>query len=415
MSRFLVSLHFSVFLLAASLGCAQSLEFPACSSMPPHFCADMCYFRDEQGYSIEIYLGIRNSDIQFVKTPAGFEAGADASVVLLSGKKQISGDTRSIRLYAARYDETTSVDTCKVIVIPLKAQSGNLRAIINLKDRESRAKSTVDVSFTLESMDNNSGLSDIVLLQSNQDFSGPRWSGYEPVVKRSLDMSRPGYGFYYEVYLGEEADTFSVKHTLKAVNGEVKKNWEAVIHSCSVCRRQESLECDSLTNGTYLIDVTLLAKDGKQVAKRSKQFEISSVSFYFDRDIDGAVALVAYIATGQWISEFKKADPDRRKKIWEDFWREKDPNPVTPKNEFYEEHVRRFKYANENFASSLTPGWQTDRGRIYILNGEPDEIDRYSGDVSRNPMEVWYYYTKGRRFIFVDETGFGDYVLVSDR
>ncbi len=415
MNRFLVALDLAIFILVASSCFGQSIGFPACSSTPPNFCADMCCFKEGQGYSVEIYLLVCNSDVQFVRNPTGFEAKANASVVLMSGKKQISGDTKLIRLFAQKYDETTSVDTCNVVMIPLNAQPGSLRAIINLRDLESRARSTVDVNFALESIDSVSGISDIVLLRSNPDFNAPRWNGYEPLVKRRLDMTDSSYAFYYELYLKDRIDTVFVRHTLRYEDGDVIKEWERAVHGCSVCGRLERLECDSLTNGSYKIDVCLLSRERKLLSKRSKQFEVLSVSFYFDRDIDGAIALVSYIATGQWISEFRKADAERRKKLWEEFWREKDPNPATPKNEFFEEHVRRFEYANRNFSTSLTPGWQTDRGRIYILNGEPDEIEKYSGDVSHNPAEIWYYYTRGKRFIFVDETGFGDYVLVSDR
>lgn len=404
-----------ILLLTGTTGLAQSTGFPACSTSIPRFCSDIAYFRGDDGYTVEIYIEVCNSDIQFIRNAKGFEGRADASVVILSGKRQISGDTRSIRLGATRYDQTTSIDTCKVIIVPLKGEQGDLRAIISVRDLESRARSTVDVNFSIEPLNEIMGMSDLVLLRSKKGSTGPRWNGYEPVVRRRLDASQGKYAFYYEVYLGETSDTVLARHALRQKDGKVVKDWEKAIHGCRICKQIEELQCDSLTNGVYMIDISLLSKDGKQIGKCSKQFEVLSECFYFDRDVDGAIALVTYLATWQWISEFRKANPDERKKLWEEFWRERDPNPVTPKNEFYEEHVRRFEHANQAFSTSLTPGWQTDRGRIYILNGEPDEIEHFSGDVSRNPVEVWYYYTRGKRFIFVDQTGFGDYVLVSER
>lgn len=414
MSRRLGVVVFLILSVLRSSAFAQGIGFPACSSTVPRFCADMCYFRAGSGYTVEIYIEVCNSDIQFIKGLRGFEARADASVVVLSGKRQVSGDTRSIRLAAVRYDETTSIDTCKVISIGVKGETGNLRAIISLRDQESRRKSTVDVNFGIEPIDTVSGISDLVFLRSKDGWSGLRWDGYEPVVRRRLDASQGKYAFYYEIYLAEGVDTVFAKHTLRQ-KGEVLKEWERKIYGCGTFRQVEHIECDSLTNGIYTIDVSLFSKNGRQLGKRSKQFEVLSELYYFDRDVEGAVDLVTYLATAQWISKFKEANPDERKRLWEEFWRGRDPNPTTPKNEFYEEHVRRFQYANQTFSTSLTPGWRSDRGRIYILNGEPDEVEQYSGDVSRNPVEVWYYYSKGKRFIFVDETGFGDYVLVSDK
>jgi GWxTD domain-containing protein len=77
--------------------------------------------------------------------------------------------------------------------------------------------------------------------------------------------------------------------------------------------------------------------------------------------------------------------------------------------------VKRFRYANMNFAAGMSEGWRTDRGRIYILEGPPDEIESYSMEIDRNPTEVWFYFDNGRRYVFVDETGFGDYILVDIR
>jgi GWxTD domain-containing protein len=176
-----------------------------------------------------------------------------------------------------------------------------------------------------------------------------------------------------------------------------------------------SLSLDSLSNGRHLLTVSIAGEDGKPVVSRSKEFEVRTTSFYFGKDADEAAEILTYITTSSMIERFLEAGAEERKRIWEQFWREKDPTPRTPKNEFYDEHMRRFRYANEHFLTSLTEGWRTDRGKIYIMYGPPDEIEEYPQEVRRNPTEVWHYISKGRRFVFVDETGFGDYVLVPGR
>ena len=60
----------------------------------------------------------------------------------------------------------------------------------------------------------------------------------------------------------------------------------------------------------------------------------------------------------------------------ETFWYRRDPTPDTVENEFREEYFRRVMYANERFGGRI-PGWKTDRGRIYIVYGPPDEIDSH--------------------------------------
>src|SRR5260221_4813106 len=67
---------------------------------------------------------------------------------------------------------------------------------------------------------------------------------------------------------------------------------------------------------------------------------------------------------------------EEREQFIEAFWQRRDPTPDTVENEFKEEHYRRIAYANERFASGI-PGWRTDRGRIYIIWGKPDEIESH--------------------------------------
>ena len=98
---------------------------------------------------------------------------------------------------------------------------------------------------------------------------------------------------------------------------------------------------------------------------------------------------VAYIITLDERRVFLALRTDEeRDQFIERFWARRDPTPDTAENEFKEEHYRRIAYANEHFASSV-PGWRTDRGRIYIVYGPPDEIDDHRGESL--PRQAWLY------------------------
>ena len=86
---------------------------------------------------------------------------------------------------------------------------------------------------------------------------------------------------------------------------------------------------------------------------------------------------VAYIITDAERNAFKnlQSDPELEHFI-EQFWQRRDPTPGTAENEFKEEHYRRIAYANDHFPSAI-PGWKTDRGRIYITYGPPDEKETH--------------------------------------
>src|SRR6266853_3957785 len=136
---------------------------------------------------------------------------------------------------------------------------------------------------------------------------------------------------------------------------------------------------------------------------------------------------VAYIITEEERKAFKKLETDdERERFIEEFWRRRDPDPDTDENEYREEYYERIAYANEHYASGI-PGWKTDRGRIYIMYGKPDETESHpsggaynresyegGGSTSTYPFERWFYrylpgVGSGIEIEFVDPTGSGEY------
>ena len=131
---------------------------------------------------------------------------------------------------------------------------------------------------------------------------------------------------------------------------------------------------------------------------------------------------VAYIITENERKVFLQLDNDRERDMFiESFWKQRDPNPNTPENEFRIEHARRFKYANEKIGlGSPSPGWRTDMGRIYIILGEPKMIERYENMTEVYPTIVWFYQGFGKyglpdsfNVVFFKPEGAGDYILYS--
>jgi GWxTD domain-containing protein len=131
---------------------------------------------------------------------------------------------------------------------------------------------------------------------------------------------------------------------------------------------------------------------------------------------------VAYIITPVEKEVFLKLQTDReRDRFIEAFWKHRDPIAATPENEFKTEHYRRINYANHFFGRGTPkPGWRTDRGRVYIVLGEPNDVQRFEGKTAVYPTEVWFYQGKtnlglppGFHLIFFKEGGAGEYRLYS--
>ena len=167
----------------------------------------------------------------------------------------------------------------------------------------------------------------------------------------------------------------------------------------------------------------------KEKKDREKAFK-NEVSRVYKKWLDEDVR---YIITDEERAAFKQLSNDEeRDNFIEAFWARRDPTPDTVENEFKEEHYARIAYANEHFAAGI-PGWKTDRGRIYIMYGKPDEIDSHpsggtynrpmeegGGETSTYPFEDWRYrYLEGigQEIIieFVDTCMCGDFHMTIDR
>ncbi|HZC23734.1 MAG TPA: GWxTD domain-containing protein [Candidatus Binatia bacterium] len=168
------------------------------------------------------------------------------------------------------------------------------------------------------------------------------------------------------------------------------------------------------------------AKRKKQQMKAFKKEVDPAYKKWLDED-------VVYIITDEERAAFKQLSNDEeRDNFIEAFWQRRDPTPDTEENEYKEEHYQRIAYANEHFAAGV-PGWRTDRGRIYIVYGKPDEIESHpsggtyerpmeegGGETSTFPFEDWRYrYIEGigQEVIieFVDSCMCGEYRMTIDR
>jgi GWxTD domain-containing protein len=158
-----------------------------------------------------------------------------------------------------------------------------------------------------------------------------------------------------------------------------------------------TLPMDSLTTGT----------EGSVLAS-----EYATMS---EAELDREFEFVRYIATRDELAQYKniKGVEAKRKSLFE-FWNKRDDDPTTPGNTVKTEYLKRIDYCIQHFKAGFREGWKTDRGRVFIVYGPPDEIERHANEVDVKPYEVWLYNSiqGGVQFIFGDRSGFADYVLL---
>jgi GWxTD domain-containing protein len=139
-----------------------------------------------------------------------------------------------------------------------------------------------------------------------------------------------------------------------------------------------------------------------------------------DRRFQDWLNLVAYHIQPVEKEVFLKLTNDRDRDVFvETFWKQRDPTPGTPENEYKDEILKRFKYCNEFYGRNTTrEGWKTDMGRIHMVLGPPQGIERFEATIGIVPCQSWSYYGDTRRglppqflLLFYQRSGVGEYKL----
>ncbi|MFQ5652650.1 MAG: GWxTD domain-containing protein [bacterium] len=144
------------------------------------------------------------------------------------------------------------------------------------------------------------------------------------------------------------------------------------------------IRVDDLGPGRFRLLLKAMAPDG-QVAQKETVFNIiKPYQLYSHGEMEEFMRQIAVIAAPDEI-EHLKSDDDTLRAI-DQFWKSRDPTPNTEHNEMFLEFCRKVLYANEHFTCHGQPGWETERGRIYIINGQPNRTEQ-----DENGREMWTY------------------------
>lgn len=144
-------------------------------------------------------------------------------------------------------------------------------------------------------------------------------------------------------------------------------------------------------------------------------FMESEYSVMTEEECDRLFKYSHYVLGGDQKNEYEKLTSlEAKRKYLYNFWKSQDINPTTARNEFKELYLKRVEYANDKFKHKYKEGYLTDRGRIYILYGPPDNKDYAHSGMELKPYEIWFYNSieSGVQFIFGDVTGFSSYELL---
>jgi len=483
-ARFAAS--FALTLVAASLGThavADAGRAPAASHGDIHFSVDAAGFAtDDSTTRQEVYIQVSSPELKFEKSGDAliarieveftFSDTATGAVVL---EKTMTAD-----LPAATEAETRDRAEVHVLASEFYLDPGHYTLDVRLQDLQKRrsvipllfirrnaagsASLSVDVTHFGDSEFHVSGIefareiSDTAGTGEDNPFQKGRLS-VVPCPERLYGLLIPELSIYFEIYdargAGEHGEGAALSCEIRNERGAtiLSRREDLMLQEGTRWAKSITFDLSQVPSGRYSAHLLLEKLETGEKVESSGAFDVVWSLFSWNKDLDELLEEMAPIASTAERDRIKELSTGEREIFLEQFWKRLDPTPDTPRNEALQEHYERIRVADRVFRGRVR-GSRTDRGRIFVKFGQPDEIttgfatEEFIGDLPflrRNQFdfdkegrakgginyenkayETWSYDQRGKtlgladhggtglglRFVFVDLSGYGDYRLV---
>ena len=364
-----------------------------------------------------IYSNIINDDLTFVKNDSldQFEAGFEWEVSVVDEEEEQQVASRSIRKEVIETDFTETNNREKDILLDAVFDLPGAEYVITMQMRDLISKKALSRKLEIEMFDfdkQKMNMSDILFVNESSVKEDGTLINYVPRVNSNFSRKSPYIYLYNEIYTNEYPVTVSLHYQFEDTEEEVTLDTTIYKELTAPLNSQIfQLKKQNIPKNNYRCIVTV-KRGGDQVSRSRK------ISFFWinmpetSEDIAMALRQMRYILTTDSLDKYLDASLDEQKVFFERFWAERDPNPSTEANELMEEYFSRVNFANREFSSFNNDGWLSDRGRILIKFGYPDDVERHPFEMDSVPYVIWRYYSQRRVFVFADQSGFGDYRLL---
>jgi GWxTD domain-containing protein len=377
--------------------------------------------KDSGKTRVDDYMRVPYNKMQFIKSGNNFIASYTISISVYDSTKNnlILEKIWSEKVTTQDFDQTTSEKNFNLSLRSFNLFPGKYFFQTSVEDQDSRKTvRSGKIMFEVRNLSNAYSISDIMIIYKRTNESGK--SNILPNITNNVTLQERTFPIFYEIY-SDSSENVNLKYSLTDNNKDnifqttvpytLKKGANQILYS---------YVDSTLDIGLYQLSVNVKSlkpvpgSDDSTLFSISKSFNAILPGLPSNaKSIGEAVDELVYIATGSEMNYIENAKTQKEKmKRYHDFWKKKDPNPSTEENPIFSEYYGRVAFANEHF-STYTKGWKTDRGMIYITLGPPNSVDRHPFDIDSKPYEVWNYYNLDEQLVFVDETGFGDYRLVT--
>ncbi len=363
---------------------------------------------------LDVFIQVPYSEIQFIKVPSGFESKYNLTVSVYDDSKEnlLVEKSWSEKVTTKDFDQTISKSNFNLSMRSFNLVPGKYLLRTAFEDVDSRKEFSVENEVKIRELEKELAVSDIMLISKQTVIEGS--NKIIPNVSRNVAAKKDGIPFFFELY-SDVAREIKIEYNI-IDNDKEKVFREEISRQIDSGRTQifHTIKDADLGLGNYVLTADIKEDENSLKVSTAKTFVSRWMGVPSSiRDLDKAIAQMVYIATGTELDEIKDAKTKEEKiQKYLDYWKKKDPDPQSEDNPVFDEYYRRIAFANENF-SHYIEGWRTDRGMVYVILGAPNNIDRHPFEYDSKPYEVWEYYELNKSFVFLDETGFGDYRLIT--
>jgi len=393
-----------------------------------HFDAVVFRSQTEGLQRVDIYTVIPFQTLTFLSVDDVFVAKYEIFITVidsLGNKIEQKQFERSVREddYFVTQGGTGKFDFAQTIVnIPSGVYSLKVTFRDGLSSKESEQSRSLTV---IDFWEFDFSISGILLVSSIEERDG-RYV-ITPHISDNVGNLKDGFFAFFEAY--NYAGYDNMHYVYEIIDGENKVVYKSATVTVNLKEgaNQQFINIPQpveLTTGGYVLrlyalkDSVLTEKDFESientniiaVAQRSIRV-IQTMGGSVITDLNEAIRQLRYVADTREINSINEGDTQEEKlRRFEAYWKELDPTPNTERNEAFDEYYARVSYANRNFGS-YSRGWMSDKGMVYIIFGAPLSVERARSYADNKFYERWVF-RNNREFVFVDNTGFGDYRLV---
>ena len=351
-------------------------------------------------------MSLANHALSFRRTASGFVAVYHVELQLRADTTVVFRREGDETVRVQTFQETLRVDESIVFQQFFKVRPGTYTVSVVVRDRDGPASARAEIVDTVHRFEG-PGLGGPI--PTYQGAGRTRLDTVPDVVvnpRATLPYGADSLRFYVEGY-GVPTGTRIAARVLDA-DSVVLWNAELPLGGGSVGRALFVINPGDLPVGRAAFEVRAVGTPARAVTPFLITFSEQWAIANFAQMVD----VLRYFERRELVAKLKAATRDQRAAAWREFYRESDPVPITPENEALEQYFRRIEIANTRFQEPAIPGWQTERGEVFVALGEPDGITEATGQVANGMRLIqWEYLSLRLTLTFQDETGFGEYRL----